>query len=115
MDRAEPMLKELRIDRSEAPGKPRRRWRWPLVIAVVLVVLWLLFGRGGPVAVESVLARDAASSGPVSVLDATGHVVARRQATVSATIPGKVPGGFVAGGVPVGEATGEAGAGEPRT
>src|SRR3546814_9109683 len=63
---------------------------WPLVIAVVLVVLWLLFGRGGPVAVETAVARDAASSGPVSVLDATGYVVARRQATVSAKITGKV-------------------------
>src|SRR3546814_19310873 len=89
MDRAEQILKELRIDRSAAPGKPRRRWRWPLVIAVVLVVLWLLFGRGGPVAVETAVARDAASSGPVSVLDATGYVVARRQATVSAKLTGK--------------------------
>lgn len=90
MDRAEQMLKELRIDRSAVPGKARRRWRWPLAIVIVLVVLWLLLGRSGPLAVETAIARDAASSGPVSVLDATGYVVARRQATVSAKITGKV-------------------------
>ncbi|PIX60789.1 MAG: efflux RND transporter periplasmic adaptor subunit [Lysobacterales bacterium CG_4_10_14_3_um_filter_64_11] len=90
MDRAEQMLKELRIDRSAAQGKPRRRWLWPLAGVLVLGVLWLLFGRSGPLPVETALARDAASSGPVSVLDATGYVVARRQATVSAKITGKV-------------------------
>lgn len=90
MDRAEQMLKELRIDRSAAAGKPRRRWRWPLAAVIVLVVLWLVFARSGPLAVETTLARDAASSGPVSLLDATGYMVARRQATVSAKITGKV-------------------------
>lgn len=90
MDRAEQMLKELRIDRSAVQGKARRRWRWPLAIVIVLAVLWLLLGRSGPLAVETAIARDAASSGPVSVLDATGYVVARRQATVSAKITGKV-------------------------
>ncbi|PKM16695.1 MAG: efflux RND transporter periplasmic adaptor subunit [Gammaproteobacteria bacterium HGW-Gammaproteobacteria-2] len=90
MDRAEQMLKQLRIDRSAKAGKPRRRWRWPLAIVSVLAVLWLVLGRSGPVAVETAVARDAASSGPVSVLDATGYVVARRQATVSAKITGKV-------------------------
>jgi len=90
MDRAEQMLKELRIDRGVAKGKSPRRWRWPLAVVIALAALWLVFGRSGPVAVETALARDAASSGPVSVLDATGYVVARRQATVSAKITGKV-------------------------
>ena len=87
------LLGELRLDRD---GQPRRsRIRWLGVIAVVLVVaaagLWLARGRLLVPVVRTAIARDAGpSAGPASVLDATGYVTARRQATVSAKITGKV-------------------------
>jgi RND family efflux transporter MFP subunit len=90
------LLEQLRIDRSE-PLEPARRGRrtW-LVVAVVAAGALLaagLFRLGATRAttVESALARPlaAAGEGP-SVLDATGYVTARREATVSAQITGTV-------------------------
>jgi RND family efflux transporter MFP subunit len=91
MDTSE-LLKELRIDRDGRP--PRARRRWLLVSAVVLVLVavavWLALGRFAPPTVRAVAARAAASDAAGSVLDASGYVTARRQATVSAKITGKV-------------------------
>jgi RND family efflux transporter MFP subunit len=90
MDRSE-LLKELKIDRGAPARRARARW---LVALVVLAALgagaWLAFGRAAP-AVRTAVAR-AASADPAtaSVLDASGYVTARRQATVSAKITGKV-------------------------
>ncbi len=86
-------LAELRIDRSEEPREPNR-WPWIaggillVVISAFLLVMRLL---NAPVYVELQTIRIAQEqSGGVSVLDATGYVVARRQATVSSKIAGKV-------------------------
>jgi len=89
------LLKELRIDR-DAPddGTAARRRLWLGLGAAALVVAglaaWFL-SREKPVEVRVAAARamPAASTG-TSVLDATGYVTARRQATVSAKITGKV-------------------------
>ena len=86
------LLKELRIDRDGQPPRPRRRW---LLIAVAAALLagaggWLAFVRLAPTTVKTATARSAASETPGSVLDASGYVTARRQATVSAKITGKV-------------------------
>src|SRR5690554_679713 len=89
------LLRELRIDRTPTPP-PSRRWLWIALAALagllLLVLLgWALFGRGG--AVEVRVAPVVASGGgaaPASVLDASGYVVARRMATVSAKITGRV-------------------------
>ncbi|MBM4218541.1 MAG: efflux RND transporter periplasmic adaptor subunit [Gammaproteobacteria bacterium] len=93
MDKSE-LLKELRIDR-DAPAEGSSRLRTWLALAAALVVLagllaWF-FGREQPVEVTVAVA-DAmpAVSAGTSVLDATGYVTARRQATVSAKITGKV-------------------------
>src|ERR1700752_4575104 len=88
------LLRELRIDRNGSPRRSRRRW-----VAVVVVLLlaagaaaWLAWDRlAAPPAVRTVAVRaTATSSGAGTVLDASGYVTARRQATVSAKITGKV-------------------------
>jgi RND family efflux transporter MFP subunit len=86
------LLKELRIDREV---RPRRSYGRRLTVAIVaLVVLaaggWLLRARLAPPTVRTVAARASSTGGPGSVLDASGYVTARRQATVSAKITGKV-------------------------
>ena len=92
------LLKELRIDRSAPPpgdGVPRWAWIAGGVVAALLLaglVGWWLFARGAAPEVRT--ARAVAIGGPgapaASVLDATGYVVARRMATVSAKVTGKV-------------------------
>jgi multidrug efflux pump subunit AcrA (membrane-fusion protein) len=92
------LLKELRIDRSARQAPPPRRGLWiGVAIAIALVALlalggWWLSGRAKPVEVRTAPVVAFASGGAEasSVLDATGYVVARRMATVSAKITGKV-------------------------
>jgi RND family efflux transporter MFP subunit len=89
------LLGQLRIDRTQRETRfdPRRR-RWIAAAGLVLVGLigagaW--FGLSGPAAlpVRTAVAQPMAGGGAnASVLDATGYVTARRQATVSAQITG---------------------------
>jgi len=87
------LLKQLRIDREEAPARARGRLLIGGVLVLVLVAagLWFFVGRQAKPAVRTAVVR-AISQGPGagSVLDASGYVTARRQATVSAKITGKV-------------------------
>ncbi len=87
------LLKELRIDRDTRPR--RARGRWLAVTAAALLALaagaWLVWARVAPPSVRTVAARAVVpADGTGSVLDASGYVTARRQATVSAKITGKV-------------------------
>ena len=91
------LLKELRIDRSAPPprdGIPT--WAWiagGIAAALLLAALgWWLFARSAAPEVRTAEAVAIGGSGaaPASVLDATGYVVARRMATVSAKVTGKV-------------------------
>ncbi len=92
---ANELLKELRIDRAQRDDHGEGPRRWPWVLAIVLVVAavlavggWMLM-RGAPVPVATVTAeRPSSASGGQAVLQATGYVTARRQATVSAQIVG---------------------------
>ena len=87
------LLKELRIDRDPRPRRARGRWLM-VAVAVLLAVAagaWLVWARVTPPTVRTVAARAATTAGGAgSVLDASGYVTARRQATVSAKITGKV-------------------------
>lgn len=89
------LLGQLRIDRNqrESGVDPRRR-RWIAGGLVVLVALsaagaWLGLSGRAALPVHTAMAQPMASGGAsASVLDATGYVTARRQATVSAQITG---------------------------
>jgi RND family efflux transporter MFP subunit len=94
MEKSE-LLKQLHIDRSDTEA-PRSRAHWVVLLGCVLLVLtggwlWFTLTLPEPFTVRTAVAR-AASQAPVvgSVLDASGYVTARRQATVSAKITGKV-------------------------
>ncbi|MEO8673532.1 MAG: efflux RND transporter periplasmic adaptor subunit [Tahibacter sp.] len=89
------MLKELRIDRSQEEA-PTGRGKWLAIGAVVVLAAagagWFAFGRGNLWSVKTATAQAAgtAQAGSTSVLDASGYVTARRQATVSSKITGRV-------------------------
>ncbi|HEX5048763.1 MAG TPA: efflux RND transporter periplasmic adaptor subunit, partial [Gammaproteobacteria bacterium] len=90
------LLDQLRIERpAEAEAGGPRWWLW-IVVAVVVAVLgasgWWYFTQRG-IVVSAAVAQPAPADlpvGPGSILDASGYVVARRQATVSSKIMGKV-------------------------
>ena len=101
------LLSELKIDREDAPAERPSTVRWIfLTMAVVMVVAALWFidlpQDGQPVPVKtSVALAPATESIGASVLDATGYVVARRQATVSSKATGKVVEVLIEEGVEV--------------
>ncbi len=86
-------LAELQIDREAAT---EGRSRWSLIVlaflgfaAVVAIVIWAFGSNPVAVTIESVRLTQSGGSA-ASVLDASGYVVARRQATVSSKIAGKI-------------------------
>jgi RND family efflux transporter MFP subunit len=94
------LLKELRIDRHQRDDHADGGGRWPwiagtavLVLLLVLLLLlaaaaWIFIGnRATPVRVAAAVAPSSDSESG-AVLQATGYVTARRQATVSAQITG---------------------------
>jgi HlyD family secretion protein len=88
------LLNELRIDQRHRDDHTGAR-RWPWVVAAVVVLLalagvgaYFMFG-GQRFDVQSATATaPSAGGGDTAVLQATGYVTARRQATVSAQITG---------------------------
>ena len=102
------LLDELKIDRSEQPVSGARPFKWFLFIALAGgsgFVLWFfaLPGEDGVLSVSTAVAQTAPATGGPSVLDATGYVVARRQATVSSKATGKVVEVLIEEGVVVAE------------
>lgn len=87
-------LEDLHIDRSDAPEEqPWRRRALLLALALLLVLVaawWLVGGRAPEVATATAVEAPGGATGAPSVLDASGYVVARRQATVSAEITGRL-------------------------
>jgi RND family efflux transporter MFP subunit len=88
------LLKQLRIDKDARA--PRARTGRLVLAGVTLLtlaggLLWLTLARSAPPTVRTATARAAGQSADgSSVLDASGYVTARRQATVSAKVTGKV-------------------------
>ncbi|MEO8464761.1 MAG: efflux RND transporter periplasmic adaptor subunit [Gammaproteobacteria bacterium] len=89
------LINQLRIDRPAEIESDRRWPMWAAVVAVVIVLagaaVWWLLPRGIPVGVVTATTAPADTAiGPGTILDASGYVVARRQATVSSKVTGKV-------------------------
>ncbi len=100
-------LNSLRIERTSSANDSRRWPRPPLIAAggaalVLAALLAWYFTRAEAVEVETVTAQSA--DGPAragAVLNASGYVVARRLATVSAKVTGKVSQMFIEEGMNV--------------
>src|SRR5262245_59651977 len=86
-------LAELRIDRA---ARPQRQTPRLLLLALALLILlgggivwWMTLPKA--VLVKTVTVREASSGGGrQTLLNASGYVTARRQATVSSKVTGKV-------------------------
>jgi len=89
-------LNALRIERSDGPAPSSgSRSRIILIVATVIIIAafgawWLSSNRAVDVETIEVTATRSASNNVASVLDASGYVVARRIATVSAKSMGQV-------------------------
>lgn len=89
------LLKELRIEKHlrEEHGQGPGRWPWivggvVLVLVSIALVAWFVVGRRA-IEVQTAQAQSpVANAAAGAVLQATGYVTARRQATVSAQITG---------------------------
>lgn len=99
MNASAELLKELKLERSRTPSTPppSRRGLWiglGVAAAVLLAAAaaWLLLGgeKAPEVRTAPVVAIASGGGGSASVLDASGYVVARRMATVSAKVTGRV-------------------------
>jgi RND family efflux transporter MFP subunit len=85
-------LDELRIDRGRAPKSRRSPWLAALGLAAIAAVAgmaWWL-NRSKAAVVRTILVQESASGGQKTLLNASGYVTARRQATVSSKVTGKV-------------------------
>ena len=90
------LLNQLRIDRESPPASSGKGRIWLAVSLAVLlaaaVAAWILRGPAA-VPVHIAVAQPIAGGGAAaagSILDASGYVVARRQATVSSKITGRM-------------------------
>src|SRR3984957_787213 len=96
MDDKTALLNQLRIDRGNAPAPSGKGRVWLAAAAVILAIAALAawwWTRPGAIPVHVVTARAIAGDGAAaggSVLDASGYVVARRQATVASKITAKM-------------------------
>lgn len=87
------LLRELHIAREQREEPGGFPWRIALIVLLICLALAALLGywllRGHRIEVDTVTAMAPSSAaGPASVLQATGYVTARREATVSAQITG---------------------------
>ena len=87
------LLDSLRIERTTPVRKRQSSWILPAIAGACLIVVaaaaWF-FWPDGRIPVHAVTASAEGSGGGGSGLDASGYVVARRKATLSAKILGKI-------------------------
>ena len=112
VDRKTALLDRLRIDRTASPpaSNTGRRWGWTIGIALAAIALvvagvWILIWTVNRIPIHTAVAKaldgGGGSSAGTSLLDASGYVVAMRQATVSAKSIYKVTEVLVQEGQPV--------------
>src|ERR1700676_923003 len=96
MDDQSALLNQLRIDRGSESAPSGRAWIWVTAALVILaaagVAVWM-WARPTGVPVQVVAARAIAGDGAAaagSILDASGYVVPRRQATVASKITARM-------------------------
>ena len=89
------LLKELRIERHQREDHSGGSGRWPWIIGALALALlvagfgsWWVFGHRAITVHTATAVAAANDSAAGAVLQATGYVTARRQATVSAQITG---------------------------
>lgn len=93
MNPSKPSLDDLRIERKSEPGAKPGAWIALVLVLVLLLagasVLWLKGARA--IEVRTAPVRESAVVGNErTVLNASGYVTARREATVSSKVTGKV-------------------------
>ena len=85
-------LEQLKIDRPAAPSRGPYLVLFGIAVAVLLLagaIAWW-WTRPKPVSVRTAAAREIAAGGSTTLLNASGYVTARRQATVSSKVTGRV-------------------------
>jgi len=84
-------LDQLKIEREPEVESSPARWPW-LVTAIALVAAasWWFLKPDAAIEVRTAVAREISSQAASTVLNASGYVTARRQATVSSKFTGKV-------------------------
>jgi HlyD family secretion protein len=87
-----PRLEDLRIERKPArpAGAPAGLALWVVAAVVIAAAILWWHGRSDAVEVQTAVVRSATSNADHVVLNASGYVTARRQATVSSKVTGKV-------------------------
>ncbi len=91
------ILDQLRLNRAALPARPSRG-RWWLAAGLAAVAAGLWFGLPLKPQTPAEPAQVTATPAPANdkiILDATGYVTARRQATVSAKVTGRVKALFI--------------------
>jgi RND family efflux transporter MFP subunit len=85
-------LDQLKIERE--PEKESGPNRWPLLAVLLLIVAaasyWFFLKPEPAIEVRTAVAREISTQAASTVLNASGYVTARRQATVSSKFTGKV-------------------------
>lgn len=84
-------LDQLKIEREPEVESSPARWPW-LVVAIALVAAtsWWFLKPDAAIEVRTAVAREISSQAASTVLNASGYVTARRQATVSSKFTGKI-------------------------
>lgn len=85
-------LDQLKIEREPETESPQRRWPWLSLAAVLLLVVgyWFFLKPDSAIEVRTITVHEVTSRMANTVLNASGYVTARRQATVSSKFTGKV-------------------------
>ena len=85
-------LDQLKIEREPETESSPSRWPYVVIIVIVLAALsyWFFLKPEAAIEVRTAVAREISNQVASTVLNASGYVTARRQATVSSKFTGKV-------------------------